>query len=375
MNRLAILGCTGSIGTQTLDVVRSYPGEFSVAGLAAGYNIDLLVKQIEEFSPKMISSQRPREELVGHINEGCTIVSQEELASSPSVDTVLAAGVGSSGLTPILAAVRAGKTVLLVNKEPLVMAGELIMKEAELHHAQILPVDSEPSAIWQCLMGEGKGVSKVTITASGGALRGKSQDYLAGVTPEEALKHPTWSMGRKITIDSASLMNKGFEVIETRRLFNLEWEQIEVVIHHQSIIHGMVEFVDGSVKAQMSVPDMRIPIQTALFYPKRIPSYVSPSLNVAQVGQLTFEEFDVSRYPCFRLALQAGKKGLTYPAVLSAADEVAVEMFLNRSIGFTTIPDLIEWVLAKHDPVSDPGLEDILVADKWAREIAHTWPG
>ena len=281
MKGLAVLGSTGSIGRQTLDVVRAFPGRFSVIGLAAGYNLELLGQQAQEFRPKAVSCQGPIDVLASGLPQGCSVASPEEVASHPDVDIVMAASVGQAGLKPILAAIRAGKTVALANKEPVVMAGDIIMGEARRCGVDILPVDSEPSAIWQCLRGEDKDLSRVIITASGGALRSRTPEELAAVTPEEALKHPTWSMGRKITIDSASLMNKGFEVIESKWLFDLPWEKIDVVVHHQSIIHAMVEFADGSVKAQLSPPDMRMPIQHAPLLPQkgreRRPAPLQPS--------------------------------------------------------------------------------------------------
>ena len=368
------MGSTGSVGRQTLDVIRSFPGEFSVVGLAAGYNLDLLAQQAKEFHPKVVSCQGSAEALASRLPPGCQILSQEDVASHPEVDTVVAASVGKAGLKPIMAAIEAGKAVALANKEPIVMAGEMVMAEAKRRGADILPVDSEPSAIWQCLRGEDKELSRVVITASGGAFRKRTPDELATVTPEEALQHPTWSMGRKITVDSATLMNKGFEVIESHWLFDLPWEKIDVVVHPQSIIHAMVEFIDGSVKAKLSPPDMRMPIQYALFYPQRVKDGALPHFNPVETGALTFEALDKAKYPCFQLALEAGRKGLTYPAVLSAADEVAVELFLDGAIGFTAIPNLVEWVLSKHNPISNPDLEAILEIDDWARKMAYGWP-
>ena len=373
MKRLVILGSTGSIGRQTLDIVRAFPEEFSVVGLSAGSNLDLLAVQAAEFRPQVVSCELPPETLASRLPAQCEIATHAEVAAHPDADMVMAASVGKAGLAPLMAAIHAQKTVALANKEPVVMAGHIVMGEAARLGVDILPVDSEPSAIWQCLRGEQKDLSRVVITASGGAFRNKPREELAGVTPEEALKHPTWSMGRKITIDSASLMNKGFEVIEARWLFDLPWEQIDVVVHHQSVIHAMVEFADGSVKAQLSPPDMRLPIQCALFHPQRVENGALPRFNPVETGALTFEALDTDRYPCFRLALEAGRKGATYPAVVSAADEVAVELFLDRRIGFTSIPNLVEDVLSRHVPVSDPGLEDILGADEWAREAARAW--
>ena len=373
MKRLAILGSTGSIGRQTLDIVRAFPEEFSVVGLSAGSNLDLLAEQAAEFRPQVVSSELPSETLASRLPAQCEVATHVDVAARSDADMVMAASVGKAGLAPLMAAIHAQKTVALANKEPVVMAGHIVMGEAGRLGVDILPVDSEPSAIWQCLRGEQKDLSRVVITASGGAFRNRPREELAGVTPEEALKHPTWSMGRKITIDSASLMNKGFEVIEARWLFDLPWEQIDVVVHHQSVIHAMVEFADGSVKAQLSPPDMRLPIQCALFHPQRVENGALPRFNPVETGALTFEALDTDRYPCFRLALEAGRKGATYPAVISAADEVAVELFLDRRIGFTSIPNLVEDVLSSHVPVSEPGLEEILNADEWAREAARDW--
>lgn len=373
MKRLAVLGSTGSIGVQTLDVVRAFPEAFQVVGLAAGYNLELLTREAAEFRPSVVACEVSAEAYAAAFPADCLRVSPEQVASHPEVDLVMAASAGKAGLGPLLAAIDAGKAVALANKEPLVMAGELVMSRAAQRGVEILPVDSEPSAIWQCMKGEADEVSRVVITASGGAFRGRPAAELARVTPEEALRHPTWHMGRKITVDSATLMNKGFEVIEAHWLFGLPWEKIEVVVHPQSIIHAMVEFADGSMKAQLSPPDMRLPIQYALFHPNRVHNGALARFNPVETGQLTFEELDVSRYPCFRLALEAGKTGATYPAVLSAADEVAVERFLAGAIGFTDIPALLEDVLSRHQPVSAPGLEEILEADDWARAAAYAW--
>jgi len=373
MKRVAILGATGSVGSQTLDVVRRFPGEFSVVGLAAGFNLESLVQAAQEFHPLVVSCQRHEDTLIALLPPKCRVVSQEEVASLSEADIVVAASVGRAGLVPIMAAISAGKPVALANKEPLVMAGEIVMAEAMRKGVDILPVDSEPSAIWQCLRGEDKEVSRVIITASGGPFRKRSPEDLRSVTPEESLAHPTWSMGRKITVDSATLMNKGFEVIEAHWLFDLPWEKIEVVVHPQSIIHSMVEFSDGSIKAQLSLPDMRLPIQYALFYPRRVENSSVSRFDPVETGALTFEELDVSKYPCFRLALEAGMRGSTYPAVLSAADEVAVELFLSGRIGFTEISDLLDWVLSKHNPKSNPSLEEILEIDDWARRMSYSW--
>jgi 1-deoxy-D-xylulose-5-phosphate reductoisomerase len=287
----------------------------------------------------------------------------------PDVDVVMMATVGKVGLEPTLAALRQGKTVALSNKEVIVAAGELVMAEARRSKGSLLPVDSEPSAIWQCLRGEDS-VSRLILTASGGPFRECPLDELADVTPEEALKHPTWSMGNKITIDSSTLMNKGFEVIESHHLFDIPYDQIDVVVHPQSAVHSLVEFTDGSIKAQIGPTDMRLPIQYALTYPERWHNGQTPRMGPLAQMQFTFFELDTPRYPCFGLAVDAGKKGGTYPAVLSAADEVAVNLFLERRIGFTDIFKVVERVLDMHTPVYNPSLEEILAADQWARDAA-----
>ena len=366
VKRLAILGSTGSIGQQTLEVVRSFPHRFQVMGLAAATNIELLTKQIDEFRPKLISieSASGRERLPSSI---CELSSLEEMASHPDVDLLVVAVTGKAALAPTLEAIRAKKSIALATKEVLVMAGEIVISEAKRHNAQILPIDSEPSAIWQCLRGEERGVSRLILTASGGPFQHLSLDALARVTPQQALNHPTWKMGKKVTIDSATMMNKGFEVIEAHWLFDIPLEKIEVVIHPQSIVHSFVEFVDGSIKAQLSLPDMRLPIQYALFYPERLPSKL-PHLDFSNIGALTFEAPDMEKFPCLRLAVEAGRKGGTYPAVLSAADEVAVELFLEGRIGFLDIAKLVEETLEQHQSTPSPSLEEVLAADAWARE-------
>ena len=366
VKRLAILGSTGSIGQQTLEVVRSFPHRFQVMGLAAGTNIELLTKQIDEFRPKLISieSASGRERLPSSI---CELLSLEEMASHPDVDLLLVAVTGKAALAPTLEAIRAKKSIALATKEVLVMAGEIVISEAKRHNAQILPIDSEPSAIWQCLRGEERGVSRLILTASGGPFQHLNSEQLARVTPQQALNHPTWKMGKKVTIDSATMMNKGFEVIEAHWLFDIPLEKIEVVIHPQSIVHSFVEFVDGSIKAQLSPPDMRLPIQYALFYPERLPSKL-PHLDFSNMGALTFEVPDLEKFPCLELALEAGRKGGTYPAVLSAADEVAVELFLEGRIGFLDIAKLVEETLGQHRSTPCPTLEEVLTADAWARE-------
>ncbi|MBA7593511.1 1-deoxy-D-xylulose 5-phosphate reductoisomerase [subsurface metagenome] len=368
MKRLAILGATGSIGQQTLEVVRSFSDRFQVVGLAAGRDAELLTRQITEFRPKLVSieSASSRERLRSSEYE---LLSLDELASHPDVDLVVIAISGKAGLSPTLAAIEAGKSVALATKEVLVMAGEIVTAAAKRRGVEIMPIDSEPSAIWQCLQGEEGSVARLILTASGGPFRQFSQEQLAMVTPQQALDHPTWKMGRRITIDSATMMNKGFEVIEAHWLFDVPVEKIEIVVHPQSIVHSFVEFVDGSIKAQLSPPDMRLPIQYALFYPQRPPSEL-PRLDFSNIGPLTFEAPDLEKFPCLRLALEAGQKKGTYPAVLAAADEVAVELFLEQRIGFLDIATLVEEALGQHQSIPHPSLEEILAADAWAREKA-----
>ena len=367
IKRLAILGSTGSIGQQTLEVVRVLPHRFRILGLAAGQNTELLAKQISEFQPKFVCHQ-DKEALTHLTNAEYEFLSLEEIASHSQVDIVVIATSGKSGLLPTLAALKAGKNVALANKESLVMAGDIITSEAKLNSARILPIDSEHSAIWQCLHGETKELAQLILTASGGPFRHYSPARLNGVTVEQALKHPSWQMGKKVTIDSATLMNKGLEVIEAHWLFDMPFDNIRIVIHPQSIIHSMVEFVDGSVKAQLSYPDMRLPIQYALSYPERLPNPQLPKLNWENINSLTFEQPDFDNFPCLKLAIEAGMKGGTCPAVLCAADEVAVELFLSRRIKFTDIAHLVERALEQHQVIAHPSLDEIIEADGWARE-------
>jgi 1-deoxy-D-xylulose-5-phosphate reductoisomerase len=362
MRRIVILGSTGSIGRQTLDIVRAFPDEFQVVGLAAGNNTALLLEQAAEFGPQFISCSNPPHELPG----GAKMLPMAEMASLPDVDQVMVALMGAVGLTPTMRALRAGKQVALSNKEPIVMAGQ-VLKEAEAAYGGvILPVDSEPSAIWQCLQGEDNHIRRLMITASGGPFRRAPLAELDTVTPEQALRHPTWRMGDKITIDSATLMNKAFEVIESHWLFSVPWEDIAVVVHPQSTVHSMVEFDDGSVKAQLGPPSMRLPIQYALFHPKRFTNDEIPRLDIGVPWSLDFEPLEPKRFPCFDLAVSAGKQGGTMPAVLSAADEVAVQAFLAGSIRYTDIYRLVERVLGEHVSQPSPDLDAIVEADRWA---------
>ncbi|MFC1934804.1 1-deoxy-D-xylulose-5-phosphate reductoisomerase [Chloroflexota bacterium] len=370
--RIAILGSTGSIGRQTLDIVRALPDRFSIVALGAGRNVDLLVGQIREFTPKFFCSFPLDNQVTGGQprldNIECEFLSPEDIARHPQVDVVVIATSGKVGLAPILAAVKAGKTIALANKESLVMAGEIITAEMERSGARILPVDSEHSAIWQCLNGENQEAARIILTASGGPFRRYSAARLRGVTVAQALEHPSWQMGKKVTVDSATLMNKGLEIIEARWLFSMPVEKIEVLIHPQSIIHSMVEFIDGSVKAQLSCPDMRLPIQYALSYPDRIANPSLPRIQWKDVNSLEFEQPDFAKFTCLRLAIEAGRKGGTYPTVLCAADEVAVELFLSKRIRFTDIGAFVEKVLEQHRPVIRPTIEEIIAADSWARE-------
>lgn len=366
---LAVLGSTGSIGTQTLDIVRAFPDRFEVVGLTAGRNTSLFNQQVQEFSPELACSLEPTPDTHILVTGSSRWSTPEDIASHPDVDIVVMATFGRIGLEPTLAALRAGKRVVLSNKEVIVSAGELVVKEARAAGAEIIPVDSEPSAIWQCLQGEGE-VSRLVLTASGGPFRQRPIGELQDVTPDEALRHPTWKMGNKITIDSSTLMNKGFEVIESHWLFDMPYENIEVVVHPQSTVHSFVEFSDGSVKAQIGPTDMRLPIQYALSHPERWHNGHTPRMGSLATLELTFQELDRERYPCFTLAVEAGKKGGTYPAVLSAADEVAVRLFLDRRIGFNDIFRVVERVLERHEPVFEPSFEDILEADRWARDLA-----
>ena len=362
MKRIVVLGSTGSIGCQTLDIVRAFPDEFEVVGLAAGNNLELFNEQIKEFKPKHVCCITPP---AGGF-PGMEFTPMEDMVCLENVDQVMVALMGSVGLVPTLNALKAGKSVALSNKEPIVMAGGLIKEYAALYGGEVLPVDSEPSAIWQCLRGEDNEILRLLITASGGPFRTTPIEEMDAVTPEQALQHPTWKMGKKITIDSATLMNKAFEVIETHWLFSVPWERIEVVVHPQSTIHSMVEFADGSVKAQMGPPDMRLPIQYALFYPKRLPNSMIPRLDTSISHCLTFDPMEPGRFPCFELAVAAGKQGGTYPAVLSAADEVAVQAFLDTKIGFTDIHKVIDRVLNEHESLPGDKAEDFLEADRWA---------
>jgi 1-deoxy-D-xylulose-5-phosphate reductoisomerase len=370
---IALLGSTGSIGRQTLDVLRAHRDRFRVVALAAGSNHTLLEDQAREFQPALISceAQERHMELKAAAGRTARWAPMEEIAVHPDVDLVVAATSGAAGLAPVLAALAAGKAVALANKEVLVMAGHIVTAAAARGGGELRPVDSEHSAIWQCLWGEdAAAIEKIILTASGGAFRDMPLRDLEGVTPSQALRHPTWDMGRKVTIDSATLMNKGFEAIEARWLFDVPMDRIEVVMHRESIVHSMVEFSDGSVKAQLGVPDMRLPIQCALTYPDRLPVDGATRLNLSRATLLHFEPPDLARYPCLRLAVEAGAKGGTWPAVLAAADEIAVEQFALGAASFTDIPRVVDAALSAHAGQADPSLDQVLEADQWARAFA-----
>jgi 1-deoxy-D-xylulose-5-phosphate reductoisomerase len=373
VTRVAILGSTGSIGRQTLDVIRAHPEHFQVVGLTAFNNTELLAQQVAEFGPRYVASGRP-DDLRTRLGEiAPRICSIEDVACAPEVDVILSAVVGKEGLEPALAALRLGKTVALANKEAMIMAGSLLRAAAEAGGGALRPVDSEHSAIWQCLAGEDPAsIRRLVLTASGGALRDLPLDELEGITAERALAHPTWRMGRKITIDSATLFNKGLEVIEAHLLFDVPYERIDVLMHRESIIHSLVEMVDGSFKAQLSWPDMRQPIQYALSYPRRLDLDIK-TVDLAAMRSLNFGELDMQRYPCLRIALEAGARGSTYPAAVAAADEEAVGAFLEGGIGFLDIPRIIEAALDAHAPGDVSNLESILKADAWGRQFALQW--
>jgi 1-deoxy-D-xylulose-5-phosphate reductoisomerase len=374
--RVVILGSTGSIGESALKVARDIPERMEIVGLAAGRSAKALLAQAAEFRPRAVAlyETAEMESIRGHLPAGTASHGGPEgliaLATLPEADLVLISIVGTAGLAPALAAIRAGKAIAVASKEILVMAGEEVTREAAKHGVPILPVDSEHNAIFQCLAGEPPGhVRRLILTASGGPFRKTPAADLAHVTPAQALKHPTWNMGRKITIDSATLFNKGLEMIEARWLFGVPMEQVDVVVHPQSIVHSLVEFVDGSQLAQLSHSDMCFPIQYAVTYPDRLPNRLRP-LNLAEMGSLHFEAPDPERFPALRLAREAGTTGGTLPAVLNAANEIAVPAFLEGRIPFPAIWETVEAVMKKHATIEHPHLDEILHADAWARMAA-----
>jgi 1-deoxy-D-xylulose-5-phosphate reductoisomerase len=368
VKRIAVLGSTGSIGQQTLDVVAFHPDRFQIVALAAGRQKSLLMEQCARVHPEYLWWDGAEQSSSAANREagGAKVCPLEEMATLPEVDLVVMATSGKSGLAPTFAALRAGKTVAMANKEVLVMAGHLLQSWRN----RLLPIDSEHSSLWQCLLGEQpEAVERLAITASGGALRDYTPEAVAGVTPTQVLQHPTWNMGPKITVDSATLMNKGLEVIETHVLFGVPYDHIDVLMHRESVVHALVEFVDGGQKASLSVPDMRLPIQFALTYPERLPG-ATPRLDLKQIGELTFAAVDWSKYPCLKLACEAGRAGGVSPAVLSAADEVAVEAFLAGSLPFNRIASVVETVMNAHPSTTNPDLDSVLAADQWARQAA-----
>ncbi|MDD2612830.1 MAG: 1-deoxy-D-xylulose-5-phosphate reductoisomerase [Bacteroidales bacterium] len=373
--QIAILGSTGSIGTQALEVIQAHPDRFEIYALTANNQVDLLIRQARQFMPEavIIANKEHYEKLKDALTDlpikvyaGSDAIAQ--IVASEPIDIVLTAMVGYSGLKPTIQAIKAGKTIALSNKETMVVAGEIINALAIKHHAPILPVDSEHSAIFQCLEYDNP-VEKVILTASGGPFRTTSLENLATVTKKQALRHPNWNMGAKVTIDSASMMNKGFEVIEAKWLFNLKPEQIEVVIHPQSIIHSMVQFQDGSIKAQMGLPDMKLPIQLAFSYPERLKTNYQ-RLDFEQYSSLTFEKPDQKRFKNLSLAYYAMEQGGTMPCVLNAANEVAVEAFLHDHIGFLEMSDLIERTMQKSGFMTNPTYEDYVASDAETRKVA-----
>lgn len=376
MKRLGILGSTGSIGVNCLKVVESLPVEFEVVYLAAHSNVALLHEQTRRFRPRAVAIVQPPQANVDSLRAGCKELGAEllfgvealvELAARDDIDVLVNAVVGSAGLPATLRALENGTTVALANKETLVTGGELVMSCAKRHSAPLIPIDSEHSALWQCLLGEPKErIQRLIVTASGGPFRERAHKDFAKITVAEALHHPNWNMGPKITIDSATMMNKGLEVIEAFWLFGLALDKIDVVIHPQSIIHSMVEFVDGSVKAQLSVPDMRMPIQYALTYPDRLPSDF-PRLDFSRWHTLTFHAPDFDKFPCLQLATQALQEGGTAPAVLNAANEEAVQAFLEARLRFDQIPAMISETLQQHRNGRECSLANVLAADRWAR--------
>lgn len=379
MKYISLMGATGSIGTQTLDVIRNHPEQFCLVAISVGKNIELTRKIITEFKPELISvqNQDDYEKLKAEYGHSTRFSYGQngllEVATYEKATILVNAVMGSVGLFPTLHAIQAGKTIALANKETLVTAGHLVMSAAEQHGVSILPVDSEHSAIFQCLQGEKDSeIDRLIITASGGSFRDKTREDLIGVTVEEALNHPNWSMGAKITIDSATMMNKGLEVIEAHWLFDIAFDKIDVVLHRESIIHSMVEFQDTSIKAQLGSPDMRVAIQYALSYPNRLPLPSGKRLNLEDIGKLNFEKMDYKRFHCLKLAYDAGRTGGSLPTVLNAANEAAVNAFLNKKIAFLQIDELIERALDRHNVIKHPDLDTIKEIDQETRVYINT---
>ena len=378
--RIALLGSTGSIGQQTLDVIRRFPEQFQVVALAARSNVSLLAQQVHEFHPSLVTcfADTPEAEEHARVHLPDALIGEQGLlavATYAEADIVVAATSGLVGLKPTLAAIGAGKTIALANKETLVMAGHLVTQAAQRSGVALLPIDSEHSAIWQCLRGEApEDIHRLLLTASGGPFRSATLKELQAVTVSQALAHPTWRMGPKITIDSATLMNKGLEVIESRWLFHIPYNRIDIIVHPESIIHSMVEFVDGSIKMQASLPSMHLPIMNALSYPGRLNATEDEfikELRWPEVATLRFEALDRDRFPCFRLAVEAGRRGGTYPCALVGADEEAVKLFLDGQIGFLEIAELIEATLELHQSTEQPDVAGTLEACAWARRTVR----
>jgi len=386
MKKIAVLGSTGSIGVNVLKLVQSNPEKYRVIALAAGINIDLLLKQIDDFQPMAVAvlQEGLAEELKRRLLKGkCPQVFYGtegfiRIATHAEVDTVVSAITGAAGLLPTYEAIRAGKSIALANKETMVMAGPLVMAEASNQRISIFPIDSEHSAILQCLHGHPrKDLRRVILTGSGGPFRDFSLEQMRSVTPAQALKHPNWDMGPKISIDCATMINKGLEAIEARWFFDLDMDQINILVHPQSIVHSMVEYKDGSMIAQLGIPDMTIPISYALSFPRHMVN-ILPHLELEDIGTLSFEKPDLERFKCLELALSAARTGGSMPAVMNGANEVAVESFLEANIGFLDIPDLIEKTMEAHEPYSIDTIDKVIEADRWARNTARnilkSWP-
>ncbi len=365
VKRIAIIGSTGSIGRQTIEIIRSFPGRFQIIALAAGRKSALLEEQVSEFKPHYVYFTGKQQDI-----GTCRYLPVEKMVTLPEIDIVVMAPSGTAGLKPTYLAAQAGKSIALANKESLVIAGDIITEQIKHSGGRILPVDSEHSAIWQCLRGESKHPARIILTASGGPFRNYTFEQLERVTPAQALKHPSWLMGPKVTIDSATLLNKGFEVIEAHHLFNIGYNDISVLIHPLSLIHSLVEFRDGSVKAQLSSPDMRMPIQYALSYPARWANMSLPRIDWDSLNNLPLEPPDTKSFPCLELAVSAGRNGASYPAVLCGAGEGCVELFLNGNIRFTRIPDIIKQVLDEHKPATGYDIETIAEIAQQAKQNA-----
>lgn len=379
MKRIAVLGSTGSIGRNTLEVIKNFPKEFSLVGLAVHSNVDALLPQIKKFNPELVAVSDAKAALA--LSKQCAkmvrIFSGDkglaELVTDKQIDWVVVAISGSAALLPLLKAIEAGKNIALANKESVVMAGSLISAKAKEHNVKIIPIDSEQSAIWQCLQAHDKQyLKKIYLTASGGPFHNFTKEALGRVSLRDVLRHPCWKMGKRITVDSATLMNKGLEVIETMNLFSIDSSKIDVLIHPEVVVHSMVEFVDRSIIAQLSFADMRIPIQYALSYPKRLSSGL-PGVDFCKLRTLSFKKPDKDKFPCLRIAYDAARLGGSAPCVLNAADEVAVKAFLDRKIRFASIPKIIEKTMQRMRFIGNPGLEDILNVDKQSRRLAWLW--